>query len=625
MAEDGAQLWKQKYYDALGAHEAKERQWTEVEDLLRLSISRLTLAADGQDATLDRQLKELRDAIRDRGDSALLKRRIEAMSQTLAGLDRDRAIRKPAAETPSPLLALLEALRLPRGTGRQVKAVRKTLSKAEATADPGPQVRALAELIHQALTLSREEPAATEPSPLSSSPEKPGLLGRLFKREQRARDRADASVDPLATSRRLLEHLCDEAEARQLGHDLARLREQARRTDTEQALQSLGDELLQRLHPDEPSVEDLLSPEGQDDSASDFSVQEALLQLLEAMQLPEEFAPRLERLQDQLEAPEPPDHWSPLLEEIAGLVAEMRARVQREKQELEEFLQQVTERLQEVDEHLQGDTESRASVRQHTRELGAAVKEQVQGIESSVRQASDLDQLKGAVQAHLSSILQHMEAHRRAEEQHHREADEKVGALQSRLKQMEEETGQLRERIRRERVQAFTDPLTGIPNRLAFEERLEQEVARWRRFDTPLALLVWDVDRFKRINDTYGHRAGDKVLRTVAKTLQGQIRETDFLARYGGEEFVLIMTGTDLPVIQEVADKLRQSIADCGFHFRDQAVQITISCGISLFQTGDSPEQAFERADAALYEAKEGGRNRCVVKTGPSTEPARSA
>ena len=142
---------------------------------------------------------------------------------------------------------------------------------------------------------------------------------------------------------------------------------------------------------------------------------------------------------------------------------------------------------------------------------------------------------------------------------------------------------------------------------------LDEEIARHKRFTTPLVLAVWDVDHFKKVNDRFGHRAGDKVLRTIAAALRDGIRETDFLARYGGEEFVLLMTGSALDECLPVAERLRSAVAATGFHFRGQAVTITASCGLAEFDKAETVEQWFERADKALYRAKQSGRNRCEV------------
>jgi diguanylate cyclase len=103
------------------------------------------------------------------------------------------------------------------------------------------------------------------------------------------------------------------------------------------------------------------------------------------------------------------------------------------------------------------------------------------------------------------------------------------------------------------------------------------------------------------------------VLRIIADKLNSQIRQTDFLARYGGEEFVLILAGTPPANAMQVAEKLRNSIAELGFHFKGQKVQVTVSCGVTDLRAGDLLEEAFERADKALYAAKKAGRNRCIL------------
>jgi len=125
-------------------------------------------------------------------------------------------------------------------------------------------------------------------------------------------------------------------------------------------------------------------------------------------------------------------------------------------------------------------------------------------------------------------------------------------------------------------------------------------------------LVMWDVDHFKRINDRFGHKAGDKVLRTIAHVLADNVRETDFVARYGGEEFIQLMTGSSLEECLPVVEKLRSAIEATGFHFRDERVTITASCGMTVYRDDDTPDQCFERADKAMYRAKHAGRNRCV-------------
>ncbi len=157
------------------------------------------------------------------------------------------------------------------------------------------------------------------------------------------------------------------------------------------------------------------------------------------------------------------------------------------------------------------------------------------------------------------------------------------------------------------------DPLTGVSNRLAYEEQLQQEFHRWQRFGNPLAFVIWDIDHFKQINDTYGHAMGDEVLRNIAMQLNRHLRATDFVARYGGEEFAMLLPGADAKAALELADQIRLNIAKTGFNSGKVRIPVTISCGVASFKPGDSPQSMFNRADRALYQAKNAGRNCCAM------------
>lgn len=159
---------------------------------------------------------------------------------------------------------------------------------------------------------------------------------------------------------------------------------------------------------------------------------------------------------------------------------------------------------------------------------------------------------------------------------------------------------------------ALRDPLTGVQNRAALAAAVEREVEKAQRHDTPLAMLVLDIDRFKKINDNYGHSIGDDVLRAVAHTAETTIRKSDQIFRYGGEEFVILASYTDDGGARQLAERLRRDIENIGaIHGRD--MDITASLGISLMPPGKNSQDLFERADQALYQAKQNGRNCWVV------------
>lgn len=530
-AGDQAAAWKRKYFDVLEQHEARERRWSQADDLLRRALSRLTLAADGLDADLDHQLQALRDAIRDRADEAALRQRVEAMSASLVRLD-GRPPRKRAAPGPAAvLLALLDAVALPRGQARRAKALRRRLADVPAGAADDILVGAIAEFA----ALLRDALAGTSPA---GPPPGTRLLGRLLGRPDHGRP-AEAAV------------------------------------------------------------------------SAPVSAAELLLQLLERLDLPEDLAPQVEAIKEQLENRASFDAQQ-VLRDMVDVIGAVRCRVQRERGDIELFLKQLNARLQDIDAQVRGAQATRVESYASGRSFGDAVQAQVRDIGARVAGADDLDHLKRDIHGRMEALIDRMDQHRRDEERRQAQAEAQTASLNERLRDMEAETARLRDRVLQERAQALTDTLTGIPNRLAYEERITAEFARWKRFGTPLALLVWDVDRFKDINDEYGHKAGDKVLRVIAGLLADGVRETDFVARLGGEEFVMVTTGAAGGAVFEVADKLRLAVSHCGFHFRGDSVPVTISCGIAEFRGGDSVDAVFERADRALYRAKREGRNRCV-------------
>jgi two-component system cell cycle response regulator len=158
------------------------------------------------------------------------------------------------------------------------------------------------------------------------------------------------------------------------------------------------------------------------------------------------------------------------------------------------------------------------------------------------------------------------------------------------------------------------DGLTQIFNKRYFLETLERELSRARRYDRPLALVMFDIDHFKQCNDTFGHRAGDFVLREVADVVRERARKVDVLARYGGEEFAMILPEIDIRGANQFAEKIRIMIAESKFMFEGRHIPVTISIGVAeLTPDIATYDDLIKRADARLYKAKQTGRNRVVA------------
>lgn len=191
--------------------------------------------------------------------------------------------------------------------------------------------------------------------------------------------------------------------------------------------------------------------------------------------------------------------------------------------------------------------------------------------------------------------------------------DERTSELRRVNERLKEEIAE-RERAERELERlATTDPLTQLYNRRKFEELLDYEIERGKRFQSSLSFIFCDIDRFKRINDEYGHDTGDMVLRAFSKILKSNIRASNILARWGGEEFVLFIPNASADIATGIAEKLRIAVSTHDFPV---PWKVTASFGVTQFIGNESRNAALKRADNALYSAKEKGRNRTEVRLG---------
>ena len=161
---------------------------------------------------------------------------------------------------------------------------------------------------------------------------------------------------------------------------------------------------------------------------------------------------------------------------------------------------------------------------------------------------------------------------------------------------------------------ALRDGLTGLLNRRYWESCLEREFARHQRYDNPVSLVIFDIDHFKRVNDTYGHQTGDEVIRETARITSQLVRETDFAGRYGGEEFVVLLPGTTLDGAAQFAERLRSTIERQQLDYQGSPLTFTVSLGVATLADDMAGYKALlERADKALCQSKEGGRNQVTV------------
>lgn len=160
---------------------------------------------------------------------------------------------------------------------------------------------------------------------------------------------------------------------------------------------------------------------------------------------------------------------------------------------------------------------------------------------------------------------------------------------------------------------ALRDPLTGTGNRIAMDQTLQREIDMARRHMQPLSLLMLDIDHFKRINDNHGHSAGDEVLKAVAASIKGQLRNVDMVFRFGGEEFLILLSNTSREAAAMVGERLRYATQAQDYWADQTPIELTVSLGCSTLLPGESAESLLRRADSALYVAKREGRNRLAM------------
>ncbi len=602
-----ADLWQRKYYDSLEELEQKEKQWEELESLLRLLASRLTLLSDSQDEQLEKKLDKLRSNLRYEDNALKFRPLINDITSAIAKSDAEIKPKKSSTEFDSAnsLNDLLDELKIPSVFQRQERHVRKRIGRAKSNKDIPDLVKDIAELLGLTIEHLAEQKqeeilpqisGRTEHEQTDETVEKTGFIKKLFSNEKNNEIKS-ASAQPTykkewPENTPSIKPPTIESASENIEPALETITEVDVKADSGKKSNNDTHEIL---------AEEICFAAG------------ILIELLQQLELPHDLCVEAGLIRQRLQPCYEHEQLVQGLEATVALVADAHDRIYNEKKELEAFLQQLTERLQEIDTDLQETVRLQQLSVSGSRQVNAAVEEEVRGIEQSVEKAADLAMLQTDVQARVIIIRDHMDRFLQTE----LTRDKQVAGISEHLKKelsaAEDEIETLRQQLEAEREQSMQDALTGLYNRKAYDQYINDELARFKRYGSAFVIAVWDVDLFKSVNDTYGHVAGDKVLKIIARVIADNTRETDIVARYGGEEFVVIMPETKIAAAYKSQDKLRKTIQSCAFHFRESHVEITASCGLTEVCENDTPESIFQRADSGLYKAKENGRNRCEM------------
>ncbi len=538
--------WKQKYLASLDNLEKQENKWQATETLLKQGLTRVALAAQGLDVTLDDDLVLLRKILRKDIDLQQLESVVSDLTHSVKRLDEHRNDKNTAHNPQELLIQWLDSLSFPAPLNARINTLRQKIDATHNLTDMEAPLRELSELVNTALQHENRDSQHALQNNNEQQKQNGGFFSRLF------------------------------------GGDTCH-------SSSEQA----------HVATDQPAIP---------------QINEFCIQLLDRLSLPAELTDQVENLKDRFGEGFSERSVAPALAAIANLISAMRRQMEEENKELQTFLHQLGDNLKEIDQNLFGAQSSHKESMSSGREFDAVVHAHVQDIQNKVEAAPESSQLKQQIQGRLDAIRKHLEQYRETEETRQQQLEIQLAHLNSRVHGMENEGEKLRQRLQEKHEQAVRDPLTGLHNRLAYDERVMQEFARWKRYGQPMVLMMIDVDHFKHVNDTYGHKAGDKALVLIADQLRNHLRESDFLARFGGEEFVVLMPETDLESAVVAAEKLRAAVEKCQFHYQNTQVSITFSAGLAQLCKNDNPESLFQRADEAMYRAKEAGRNQCLIE-----------
>ena len=344
---------------------------------------------------------------------------------------------------------------------------------------------------------------------------------------------------------------------------------------------------------------------------SDYVIQR-IDELLTTVDVPLRFQQQKELLKQRVSVGLDGVSYKKAIDSAISLLLNIKDYVDSEQKGIDVFLSGLTEQLGQIEQQAEYVGQSNQQSIDNLDNLNTAITI-LDSLKDSCEEAEESEALKYVTDEQLEQLMLRLLKHQQLEEERQLQAQKQIDLMTQRLQALETETETLRTKLKIEHDRALCDPLTGLPNRAAYKDRVEIEVNRWRRYRTPLALVIWDIDYFKRINDEYGHKAGDKTLALVGHLLMNNCRDTDFVARFGGEEFVMLLPNTHAAQALLMAENIRIMIQQCGFNSNGEAIDLTISCGISEFTGNDQHDDVFVHADQALYCSKQDGRNKCTV------------
>jgi diguanylate cyclase len=552
MTTKDAAHWRDKYLDLLDEQEAEQKQFNDRMEVLEKALLRVSLAAEGYDDLLDRQLTSLRDELRSNGsqDLEVLFKPLEAQ---LVVTDEQRAL--SIEKSQSALQTMLIALRAAASDKQQREDLK---AKAHQVTDQCKRLPGIASVLEEVAQLQQQvlDSVAGESAEFEEITEAQAVSNNQDKVEKITEKLISIPLEGQLQTRAYLDH--------------------------ENGFSNISDKLF-------PILNDLLN---QVEPPAECVAQKAVA-----------VRQRLEKGLDL-------NDLIPTLEDIRDLIIQAYLAAD---DLYKEYLIQVDTVLKQILSSFGlalGDFQEQQTAENN---FAQSVSDNMNSLSLSAQSAKDVSALKTHVDSHLQALQSAVETRKQHTESFETPLSEQLSQLSKQIQAIEFEANKTKTELEQQRQKALTDSLTQLPNREAYVERAHHEFSRWQRYKHPLTLAVIDIDLFKRVNDNYGHQAGDKVLQVLGKAIAKRLRDIDLIARYGGEEFIILLPETDEQGAFDVLDKIRKAVAEISFKFKNDPLTITLSIGLSQFRENDTVESVFARADKQLYVAKEKGRNLCLI------------
>jgi diguanylate cyclase len=535
---------------------------------LKRSLSRLSYVGMGVTDDLDKELATLRRVIKKEGELEDIKSSIDKISQLLRTLDDDDQDVSQANERLDILAVLLDK-KLPKSLKKELKTVQKKTVHEDASSIMNSIALVIQSYIAEVEKSQKKSAAAnngnnTDSGAQHSGNQKRGFFASLFgKKEQ-----------PVET--------------------------QKTEQDSEQA--------KAKIAPQKVEVVDYSLPQ---------KVKDSLQLLIDQLSRMDGYTEIANSLNYEITNIEKIEQLSNILEKITSAFIKIS---DQEHIQFEKFLKTLNNRIVRVNDFINQTLQFSQESNKDSKQLNLDLNSNLSDMKTSINNSANLDDAKNAVFSHMDSLISQINQYCIKQESSSEVLVAQMDKLSEQLRATEDEATRLKDDLAELRVRAQTDPLTNLPNRYSYNERLTQEYNRWRRYRHALTLVIGDIDLFKSVNDEHGHAFGDHVLKTIASFLSESIRESDFIARFGGEEFVLLLPETSIIDATRAMNKIRSGVSKLTVKNNGTMVPVTISFGISEFEKDDTAKAVFERADAALYRAKEKGRNLVCCQRAKSDE-----